>query len=171
MGTRTTLTRLSARSVQGQRACGTVPRNHGTPTSLIAALAPDGIQAALSLVGAADTHAFRVFAKDILGPTVRPGQVVAVDNLSVHLDPEVRAIIDERDCLLIHLPSYSSDFAPVEPAFSKVKAKLRQIGARTQKALDQGISTALESITPEDARGFFRHAGYPLPAESSCSPL
>jgi len=166
MGARVALTRLDARAPQGQRAVGAVPRNHGTPTSLIAALAPGGIQAALSLPGAVDAPAFRVFAAEVLGPTLRPGQVVAVDNLSVHRDGQVRAAIEERDCLLIYLPPYSPDLAPIEPAFAKVKATLRRLAARTQEALDRGISTALDAVTPEDARGFFRHAGYFLPAQT-----
>ena len=161
-----TMTRLYARAPRGQRASAAVPRNHGAPTSLIAALAPDGIQAALSLPGAVNQAAFRVFVRDILGPTLRAGQVVAVDNLSVHRDPEVRKMIDERDCLLIHLPAYSPDFAPIEPAFSKVKTKLRQLAARTQETLDLAISQAIESITAEDARGYFKHAGYLLPVQT-----
>jgi transposase len=160
-----TMTRLYARAPRGQRAFASVPRNHGTATSLIAALAPQGIQAAFSLPGAVDHGAFRVFVRDILGPTLRPGQVVALDNLSVHRDPEVRTLIDERDCFLIHLPAYSPDFAPIEPAFSKVKTHLRQLAARTQEALDGAISQAIESITAEDAHGYFRHAGYLLPVQ------
>jgi transposase len=158
------LTRLYARSPKGERAIGCVPRNHGTPTTLVTALAPDGIQAAMSLPGPLDALAGRVFAQDVLGPTLRPGQVVAVDNLSVHLDPQIQAAIAERGCLLIYLPAYSPDLAPVELALAKIKAKLREIAARTQAALDAGIARALETITPEDARGFFKHAGYPLPA-------
>jgi transposase len=165
------LTRLYARAPQGERAIGRVPRNHGTSTTLITALSLDGIQAAMTLVGALDKVAFRIFVRDILGPTLRPGQVVAVDNLSIHRDPEIRDAIEARDCFLIHLPTYSPDLAPVEMAIAKIKAHLRRVGARTQEALDQAITVALDLITPEDARGFFRHAGYPLPAQSSCSPL
>jgi transposase len=165
------LTRLYARAPQGERAIGCVPRNHGTPTTLVTALSPAGIQAAMTLVGALDKIAFRIFARDILAATLRPGQVVAVDNLSIHLDPEVRAIIEGRDCLLIHLPTYSPDLAPVEMAIAKIKAHLRQVAARTQDALDQAITDALDQITPADARGFFQHAGYPLSAQSSCSSL
>jgi transposase len=161
------MTRLYARAPQGERAIGAVPRNYPAPTTLLTALSPQGIQAAMSLEGAVDQFAFRVFARDVLGPTLRPGQVVLVDNLSVHLDPEVRAIIEERACTLIHLPTYSPDLAPIEPAIAKVKAYLRKLGARTQEALDEGLALAVTLITPEDARGFFRHAGYLLPAESS----
>ncbi len=159
------MTRPYSRAPKGQRAIGSVPRNHGTSTTVVAALNPNGIQAAMSLVGALDTVAWRVFARDILAPSLRPGQVVAVDNLSVHLDPQVRAIIEARDCLLIHLPTYSPDMAPIESAFAKVKAHLRKVAARSQEALDQAISEALDLITPEDAHGFFKHAGYPLPAQ------
>lgn len=159
------MARPYARALKGCRAIGSVPRNHGTSTTLVAALSPNGIQAAMTLVGALDTLAFRVFAREILAPSLRPGQVVAVDNLSVHLDPQVRAIVEERDCLLIHLPTYSPDLAPVESAFAKIKAHLRKVAARTQEALDQAISEALDLITPEDARGFFKHTGYPLPAQ------
>jgi transposase len=155
------LTRRSARAPQGQRAIGFVPRNHGTPKTLISALSPGGIQAALTVPGAVDQLAFRAFVREILGPSLRPGQVVATDNLSVHHDPKVRALIEERDCLLIHFPAYSPDLAPVEMAIAKIKAHLRHAAARTQEALDQAITEALARITPQDARGFFRHAGYP----------
>jgi transposase len=165
------MTRLYARSPQGERAVDAVPRNHGTPTTLIAALAPDGIQAAMTVEGACDTAVFRTFVRDILAPTLRPGQVVAVDNLRVHLDPEVQRLIEARDCVLIHLPAYSPDFAPIEPAFAKIKAYLRQVAPRIQSALDQAITAGLERITPEDARGFFTHCGYSLLAQPLCSPL
>jgi transposase len=161
-----TLTRLYARAPQGERAIGRVPRNHGTPTTLVAALAPDGIQAAVSLPGAVDQPAFRAFVREVLAPTLRPGQVVATDNLSVHHDPEIQALVEAQECFLIFLPAYSPDFAPIEPAFAKIKAYLRNVAARTQEALDQAITEALDLITPEDARGFFKHAGYRLPVQT-----
>lgn len=165
-GVHRALTRLYARAPRGERAIGKAPRNHGTPTTLIGALAPNGIQAALTLPGAVDKFAFRVFVQQVLAPTLRPGQVVATDNLSAHHDPHVRAAIEARDCVLIFVPAYSPDFAPIEQAFAKIKAYLRKIGARTQETLDQAITEALELITPQDARGFFRHAGYPLPVQT-----
>jgi transposase len=171
VGVSLALTRAYARAPRGERAIGRVPRNHGTPTSVIAALTPTGISAALSRLGAIDTAAVRVFVRDLLAPTLRPGQVVLFDNLTAHHDPQVRAMIEAKECVVAHLPTYSPDFAPIEPAFAKFKAMVRQIAARTQQALDQAITTGLDSITAEDARGFFNHCGYPLPAESSCSPL
>jgi transposase len=157
------MTRLYARAPKGERAVGSIPRNHGTPTTLVTALTPDGIDAAMTLPGAMDKLAFRVFVREILCPSLRPGQVVALDNLKVHHDPEIRAAIEARDCVLIFLPAYSPDMAPAEPAIGKIKSHLRRVAARTQEALDQGITEAIKLITPEDARGFFRHAGYPLP--------
>lgn len=159
------MTRLYARSPKGERAIDAVPRNHGTPTTLLAALAPTGVQAAMSVAGAVDTPIFRAFVREVLAPTLRPGQVVAVDNLSVHLDPETARLIEERDCLLVLLPAYSPDFAPIEPAFSKIKSYLRQVAPRVQEALDEAMAAAIKLITPEDARGFFKHCGYPLPAQ------
>jgi transposase len=160
------MTRLYARAPHGERAVGSVPRNHGTPTTLITALSPTGIQAALTLPGAVDKLAFRVFVRDILGPTLRPKQIVLTDNLSVHHDPAVRALVEARDCLLLYLPAYSPDLAPVELAIAKIKAHLRKVAARTQEALDQAITNALDLITAPDARGFFTHAGYPLPVQT-----
>jgi len=159
------MTRLYARAPRGERAIDAVPRNHGTPTTLLAALAPTGVQAAMTVEGAVDTPIFRAFVREVLAPTLRPGQVVAVDNLSVHLDPEAARLIEERDGLLILLPAYSPDFAPIEPAFSKIKGHVRRVAPRVQEALDEAIAAAIELITPEDARGFFKHCGYLLPAQ------
>jgi transposase len=159
------MARPYARSPRGERAIDAVPRNHGTPTTLLAALAPDGIQAAMTVEGATDALVFRAFVREILAPTLRPGQVVAVDNLSVHRDPEARRLIEDRGCVLIYLPAYSPDFAPIEPAFSKIKAYVRQVAPRVQDALEEAIAEAIRRITPEDARGFFKHCGYLLPAQ------
>jgi transposase len=159
------MTRRYARAPRGERAIDAVPRNHGTPTTRLAALAPTGVQAAVTGAGAVDAPVFRAFVGEVLAPTLRPGQVVAVDNLSVHLDPEAARLIEARDCLLLLLPAYSPDFAPIEPAFSKIKAHVRQVAPRVQDALDEAIAAAIQQITPEDARGFFKHCGYPLPAQ------
>lgn len=158
------LTRLYARAKGGARAVGAVPRNHGTPTTLVAALTPTGIDAALTFPGALDQSAFRFYIREILGPTLRRGQTVVTDNLSVHKDPLIADLLAARGCHLRFLPPYSPDLTPVELAISKVKTTLRRIGARTQEALDQAITQALKEVVPEDACHWFRHCGYPLPA-------
>jgi transposase len=159
------LTRRSARAPRGSRARGQVPRNYGRPTTLIAALSPAGLGAAMTLEGAANTAAFTVYVRDLLGPTLQPGQIVVLDNVSFHHAAIIRELIEARACHLLFLPPYSPDFAPIEQAFSKLKTALRAAGARTQVALDRAIAAALELVTAADAQGWFRHCGYQLAAQ------
>jgi transposase len=158
------LTRLYARAKGGARAIGAVPRNHGTPTTLVAALAPTGLGAVLTFPGALDRAAFRVYVRDVLGPTLRSGQTVVVDNLTVHKDPLIAALLAERGCDLRFLPPYSPDFTPVELAISKLKTTVRRLAPRTQEALDAAITVAVGEVVPKDARHWFKHCGYSLPA-------
>jgi transposase len=159
------LTRRCARAPRGERARGQVPRNYGRPTTLIAALAPDGLGAAMTLEGAANTAAFTAYVRELLCPTLRPGQIVILDNVSFHHAAPIRELIEARGCRLLFLPPYSPDFAPIEHAFSKLKAALRAAAARTQAARDAAIAAALDLITAADAHGWFRHCGYRLPAQ------
>jgi transposase len=149
-----------------ERARGAVPRNHGTPTTLVASLTPAGLGPAMTLPGALDTAAFEVYIRDVLGPTLQPGQIVVLDNLSAHKADVVREEIEHRHCQLLYLPPYSPDFSPIELAFAKLKAFLRQVAARTQDDLDEAIRRALDLLSPEETRAFFKHCGYHLPAES-----
>ena len=103
-----------------------------------------------------------VFVEQVLGPTLRVGQVVVMDNLSAHKQERVRELIEARGCQLHYLPPYSPDLTPIEAAWSKVKAHLRALKARTQEALEAGVSAALKIITAQDARGYFGHCGYTL---------
>lgn len=160
------MTRLRGWAPKDERLVAAVPRNHGTPTSLIAALTPQGFGPAMLRPGAIDAPAFAAYVRKELAPTLEPGQVVIFDNLSVHKDAQVRALIEARGCEVLDLPPYSPDFTPIENAFSKFKALLRQAAARIQDDLDKAIALALDQITSADARAFFRHCGYPLPAES-----
>jgi transposase len=160
MGSSISLTRLYARSPKGQRAYGSVPRNHGTNTTLLGALTPAGLPVAMTVDGAVDTAAFQAFCEHILCPALRPGQTVILDNLAVHKGQRVRDLVEAAGCTLLFLPAYSPDFAPIEQAFAKVKGVLRSIGARTKEALEAAIARALDAITPEDAHGFFRHCGF-----------
>src|SRR5581483_7757219 len=107
--------------------------------------------------------AFAVYVEQILAPSLRPGQIVVLDNLSIHLGPRVRQAIEGRSCRLLFLPAYSPDFSPIEEAFSKLKTYLRRVGARTREALQEAIAQALDLITAADARGWFTHCGYPPP--------
>jgi transposase len=118
---------------------------------------------AMLLDGSADGAAFEMYIEQILAPSLRPGQIVILDNLSIHLGPGVKEAIEARGCQLLLLPAYSPDFSPIEGAFSKLKAILRRVGARTREALQDAIIEALPRITPQDALGWFRHCGYPAP--------
>jgi transposase len=121
-----------------------------------------GMGAALLLPGATDAMAFVAYVEQVLGPTLTPGQLVVLDNLSAHKDTRVRAAIEERGCVLWYLPAYSPDESPIEEAFAKRKSLLRRAAARTQEALVAVIAQALDLITATDAQGFFQHCGYPV---------
>jgi transposase len=164
-GTHTSLTRLYGWAPHDQRASGSVPRNHGHNTTLVAALTPEGLREPWLLIEAAMTSdTFEWYIREQLAPPLRAGQVVVLDNLSAHKAASIRQAIEARGCSLLYLPPYSPDFTPIEQAFSKLKAILRGLGARTQQALQEAVHLAIEAITPDDAAAWFTHAGYPLPA-------
>ncbi len=160
---------MFAWALRGQRAHAQVPRTHGTNTTLVAARSWDGVQAPRTVEGAMDTETFLIsviYVRDVLAPTRRPGQIVILDNLSVHQADAIRPLIEARGCQLLYLPAYSPDLTPIEPLFSKLKAHLRRLAARTREALLDALATALATVTPEDVHGWFRHARYTLLAHS-----
>jgi transposase len=161
-GSQTNMTPRTSRAPRGQRAYGHAPRNHGKNTTLIAALSAAGMGAAMTLEGAADADAFVTYLTHFLVPTLVPGQIVLMDNLSVHKDERVRRLIEKAKCRLVYLPAYSPDFTPIEQAFSKIKTLLRHVEARTREALEAAITAAFATITAADAIGWFTACGYPL---------
>jgi transposase len=163
-GSNIALTPLYARAPKGKRAYGSVPRNRGKNMTLIAALSRQGVMASMILDGAANGVAFEIYVEQILAPSLTAGQIVVMDNLSIHKGAKVRSAIEARGCQLLFLPSYSPDLSPIEEAFSKLKSALRRAAARTREALEEAICQALILITAQDARGWFAHCGY-LPAE------
>lgn len=160
MASTISLTRVYARAPRNERAFGAVPKNHGIPTTLVAALSTEGIAAAMTLPGALTTVACEVFVTKILAPILRPGDLVLMDNLSAHKADSVRALIEATGAEVLFLPPYSPDFNPIEMAFSKIKEILRSLGARTQETLDAAIAQAIDAITHTDAQGYFSHCGY-----------
>ena len=156
------MTRSHARAPRGERAVGRVPRNHGTSTTLLAALTPDGLRATATQPGGVTTASFAAYVRDVLCPVLRPGQTVVVDNLSAHKSLDVREAIAAVGCRVLFLPTYSPDYSPIELAWAHVKAALRAAGARTQQALDAAIAAAFPRVTADHARAYFRHCGYPL---------
>jgi transposase len=164
-GTNIAMTRRYARAPRGERALGRVPRNHGPNVTLFAALTVEGMGPALALQGAADGDAFGLYVRQLLVPSLRPGQVVILDQLNVHKSAAIRAAIEAVGCRLLLLPSYSPDFNPLEQVFAKLKAHLRAAAARTFDTLVTALGHALETITSADARGCFAHCGYHLPGQ------
>lgn len=159
-GVATDLTRRYARAPQGQRAPGRVPYGKWTRLTVIGGLSLDGLIAPMSIPAACDTAVMAAFVRHVLVPVLRPGQVVVMDNLSVHKAPRIRQLIEQAGCRLLFLPPYSPDLNPIEPAWSKLKALLRGVGARTIAALHAALETLVDAITAADAAGFFRHCGY-----------
>jgi transposase len=154
------LTPLYGWAPKGSRAYGSIPRNRGKNTTLIASLSLSGVGAAMILEGSTNASAFEVYVEQVLAPSLQPGQIVVMDNLSAHKGQPVREAIQARGCQLLFLPTYSPDLSPIEEAFSKLKAFLRRVGARTREDLMEALSHALETITSQDALGWFTHCGY-----------
>ena len=161
--THTALTRRRARAPRGQRAVGSVPRNHGDNVTLLAVLTPEGIGPALSLTGGVTGAAFATYAARLLAPSLRPGQVVILDNLSAHKNKQARQAIEATGATLLFLPTYSPDFNPIELAFAKIKESLRAAAARTPDDLLAATAAAIDAVSSADARGFYKHCGFTLP--------
>jgi transposase len=162
------MTRLYARAPKGVRAYGSVPRNRGKNTTLIASMTLEGAMGeAMAVEGSTKAFVFEAYVEYFLAPTLKEGQIVVMDNLGAHKTDKVKELIEERGCKLWFLPAYSPDLNPIEEAFSKVKAHLRKSAARTREALLEAMGEALSSITPRDAVGWFAHCGYELEGHSS----
>ena len=110
--------------------------------------------------GATTKAVFEAYVERVLTPSLSPGQIVVMDNLSSHKGSRVRQLIEGRGCELMYLPPYSPELNPIEQAFAKLKALLRKAGARTRDALLEAMGRALDAVTVSDARGFFEHRGY-----------
>jgi len=158
--TNTSLSPIYGWSRRGQRVYFEVPRNWGANITLLSSMTLEGMGASLAVEGATTKAVFEAYVERVLAPTLSPGQMVVMDNLSSHKGSRIRELIEGRGCELIYLPPYSPDLNPIEEAFSKLKALLRKAGARTQEALIEAIGRALEAVTASDARGFFEHRGY-----------
>jgi transposase len=160
--TPTTLTPLRGWAPRGQRIRGRVPRGRWHGISLLASLEPGGLGPGLQVPGAIDRPAFETFVTEQLVPRLQPGQIVSLDNLSVHKSARARQAIEAAGCQLWFLPTYSPDFNPLEQAFSKLKQRLRRAEARTLERVLAETERAWSSITPDDVRGFYRASGYNL---------
>ena len=160
MGANVSLSPQYAWSRKGKRAFGSAPRNWGKNLTLLASITEEGVGPCLAVEGSTTREVFEAYLEGVLAPTLKPGQVVVMDNLSAHKGGRVKEIVEGRDCELVYLPPYSPDFNPIEQAFSKLKGLLRQAEARTRETLIEAMGRALSALTDRDARGFFAHCGY-----------
>jgi transposase len=164
-GANITLVPRYGRAPKGERCPGSVPRNYKENLTLLASLSLDGLTSAMLLDGAADRVAFEVYLRQILVPTLVPGQIVILDNLAIHKQPALRQLIHAAGCRVLFLPSYSPDFNPIEQAFAQIKAHLRRAAVRTRDLLEIEMGRAIDLVTPHHAAGYFRHCGYSSPAQ------
>ena len=122
----------------------------------------DGSTACMTIEGAADTEVFQAYVRSVLCPTLRPGDIVIMDNLSPHKCEMTLSLMEQAGAEVRFLPAYSPDLNPIEKMWSKVKALLRTAEARTESALIQAIGSALRSVTPQDAINWFASCGYTI---------
>ena len=163
-GAKTNMTRLHGWAEQGHRLDAATPHGHWQTTTMLSAIRCAGVieQATLTFPGATNAMIFRGYVERCLAPTLKPGEIVIMDNLSSHKVQGVREAIEAVGCDLWYLPPYSPDYNPIEKLWSKVKALLRAAAARTSDGLLAAIARALRAVTLEECRNYFRSCGYAI---------
>lgn len=156
------LTRLFGRAAPGQRVVEATPGYSGPHYTVIAALGLEGIGAPWVFEGATSGLAFETYVEHVLGPTLKVGDLVLIDNLSAHKPEVIRQQIERRGARLHFLPPYSPDWNPIELCWAKVKAALRDAKARTFEALVEALGNALREIDPAEVLAWFAHCGYTI---------
>ncbi len=156
------MTRLRGRAPRGQRLIDKTPHGHWKTTTLIAALDAEGVRCSTVVDGAVNGDIFEAFVEQVLVPTLHPGDVVVMDNLSSHKRARTRELIESAEADLVFLPPYSPDLNPIEMVFSKIKQLLRSLRCRTKGALWNSMQSVLDQVTPTDATNCFTHCGYSI---------
>jgi transposase len=159
-GTHTSMAPVYSYAPRGERLRLRGPRRRGKNSTLLSSMTLEGMGPSLTVEGSTTDRVFEAYVKGVLAPSLEPGRIVVMDNLGAHRPKRIRELIEARGCELLYLPSYSPDYDPIEEAFAKIKDQLRKAAARSKEALIEAIGTALYAISPQDARGFFEHAGY-----------
>ena len=154
------MTRLRGRAPRGKRLHAKSPFGHWHTTTMIASIRLNGSSATMAIEGATDTEVFHEYVRQVLCPTLQPGDIVILDNLTPHKSPATLALIEQAGAQVHFLPSYSPYLNPIEKMWSKVKEHLRSTEARTQPDLLNAIACALESVTAKDAMNWFASCGY-----------
>jgi transposase len=159
-GLSTKMSRLRGRSLRGERCRSAVPHGHWKTTTFTGALRLSGMTAPMVLDGAMNGVTFRAYVEQVLTPTLRPGDIVVMDNLPAHKAEGVRHAIERAGCELRYLPPYSPDFNPIENAFSKLKAHLRARAERSVGALWNSVGEIVTLFEPHECANYFAAAGY-----------
>ena len=154
------MTRLRGRSPRGERLVCHAPHGHWCTTTMISSVRLDGTTACMTIEGATNTEVCRAYVREVLVPSLRPGDIVVMDNLGAHKNPDTISLIEKVGAEVRFLPAYSPDLNPIEMMWSKVKSLLRKAQSRTRPDLLAAISSALASVTSQDASGWFTHCGY-----------
>jgi len=158
--TKTNMAPLRGWAPRGWRLPAKVPYGHWNTTTFLAALRCDRIDAPWLLEGPVDGESFQIYVERVLLPTLRPGDIVIMDNLGSHKRKAVRRLIRSVGAKLIFLPKYSPDLNPIEQVFAKLKHLLRKAAARTVEAVCTAIGQLLGTFTPAECANYFKNAGY-----------
>lgn len=157
---KTNMTRRHGRAPRGARLIAKVPHGHWKTTTFLAALRHDRIDAPCLFDGPINGERFLAYVEQALVPTLKPGDIVIMDNLGSHKGKAVRQAIRAAGAKLIFLPKYSPDLNPIEQLFAKLKALLRKAAARTIEAVCAAIGQLLDSFTPQECANYLKNAGY-----------
>ena len=169
-GVRTDLVRRYGRGLYGARVPDHAPDGRWHTTTFLAALRITGLTAPAVFDGPIDGPSFLAYIEQVMAPTLAPGDIVIMDNLSCHKSPVVRGAIEAVGASLWFLPKYSPDLNPIELAFAKLKAILRKARCRTRELLWETIGACVPQYAPAECRNYFRHCGYSA-ATGLCNPL
>lgn len=156
----TNMARSHGRAPRGERLRAGIPHGHWKTTTFVAGLRLGGMVAPMVLDGPINRIAFQAYVEQVLVPTLGPGDIVVMDNLSSHKGPQVRQMIEAAGAALLFLPPYSLDFNPIENAFAKLKALLRKAAERTVDGLWTAIGRLIDLFTPRECANYFAAAGY-----------
>lgn len=156
------MTRLRGRAKDGKRLVDSAPCGSWKATTMISSISSNGQTHAMAIEGATTMATFEAYIEQVLSLSLQVGDVVIMDNLSAHKSDIVKAMIEEKGAILKFLPPYSPDLNPIEKMWSKVKEHLRDAKARGTEMLYEKIGEALNLVTAENAKGWFKSCGYVL---------
>ena len=163
VGANTAMARRYGRAPRGERVIGRIPQAHWKAVTLTAAMRLDGVAGCLAFDGATNAATFEAYVERCLVPTLRPGDIVVMDNLGAHKGDKVERLIGAAGAEVRYLPAYSPDLNPIEKMFSKLKTYLRKVARRTVDGLYEAMGDGLGMVIGRDIVGWFCSCGYSTP--------